>query len=148
MSKKILPPSYFYIAAILMILSHFIFLTATIIDTPWNYLGAIPALIGIVLNLIADKDFKLHGTTVKPFQEPTVLMTNGVFKISRNPMYLGFVLILVGIAIFLGTLTPFAIIIVFTILMDILYIRVEEKMLEDKFGKTWLAYKRGVRKWI
>lgn len=46
------------------------------------------------------------GTTVKPFQESTALITDGVFRLSRNPMYLGFVLVLTGIATLLGSLTP------------------------------------------
>jgi protein-S-isoprenylcysteine O-methyltransferase Ste14 len=53
-----------------------------------------------------------------------------------------------GIAIFMGSLTPYAIIIVFIMLIDNVFIRVEEIMLEEKFGKSWLEYKRKVRRWI
>jgi protein-S-isoprenylcysteine O-methyltransferase Ste14 len=63
-------------------------------------------------------------------------------------MYLGMVLILLGIAVLMGSLTPYAIVVVFTVLMDMIFIRVEEKMLEEKFGKVWLEYAQKVRRWV
>jgi protein-S-isoprenylcysteine O-methyltransferase Ste14 len=63
-------------------------------------------------------------------------------------MYLGFVLILVGVAIVLGSLAPFVVIPIFAILMDVVFIQVEERMLEQKFGSAWLEYTRKVRRWI
>jgi len=63
-------------------------------------------------------------------------------------MYLGFVLILVGIAILLGTSSPFVIIPIFAILMDRIFIQVEEKMLEEKFEERWSNYCHQVRRWI
>lgn len=63
-------------------------------------------------------------------------------------MYLGFLLILIGIALSLRLLTPYMVIIVFVILMNNVFIKVEEKMLEEQFGNTWLAYKKKTRRWI
>jgi protein-S-isoprenylcysteine O-methyltransferase Ste14 len=63
-------------------------------------------------------------------------------------MYLGFVLLLVGIAILLGSLTPFAVVILFGIAMEKLFIETEEKMLEAKFGSQWAEYKISVRRWL
>jgi protein-S-isoprenylcysteine O-methyltransferase Ste14 len=111
-------------------------------------LGIISFVVGLGLNLIGDRTFKKCKTTVKPFEESTTLVTSGVFQISRNPMYLGFVLILSGIAILMGSLAPYAIIIIFIILIDNVFIKVEEIMLEEKFGNSWLEYKRKVRRWI
>jgi protein-S-isoprenylcysteine O-methyltransferase Ste14 len=127
---------------------HFLFPVVKIIPFPWNLLAAIPFALGLALNLLADRAFKKHGTTVKPFEESAVLLTTGVFRISRNPMYLGFVLILVGIATLMGSLTPWAIIPILFILMDVLFITAEEKMLEHTFGDRWLEYKKSVRRWI
>jgi protein-S-isoprenylcysteine O-methyltransferase Ste14 len=127
---------------------HFLFPVKKVIVFPSNLLGAIPLAIGIVLNLIADRALKEHKTTVKPFEKSTVLVTDGAFRVSRHPMYLGFVLILTGIAIFMGTLTPYLAIVAFVVLMDIVFIRTEETMLEETFGKAWLNYKRKVRRWI
>jgi len=67
---------------------------------------------------------------------------------TRNPMYLGFVCILVGIAILAGRLSPFIVPILFAFLMDRLFIRVEEKMLEEQFENEWNSYKNQTRRWI
>jgi steroid 5-alpha reductase family enzyme len=101
-----------------------------------------PVIAGVALNLVADGAFHRAGTTVKPFQESSALLTDGVYRYSRHPMYLGFVLILIGVAILLGSLTPWVVIPVFAVLMEVVFIRVEERMLAEKFGPAWLAYKK------
>jgi protein-S-isoprenylcysteine O-methyltransferase Ste14 len=63
-------------------------------------------------------------------------------------MYLGLVLILLGIAICMGSLTPHLVVFLFAIFMDILFIRFEEKKLEETFGEAWVEYKKSVRRWI
>jgi protein-S-isoprenylcysteine O-methyltransferase Ste14 len=148
MPKKLLPPTYLFLSIVIMVGLHFLFPAAKIIPFPWNLLGAVPFAFGLALNLLADRAFKKHDTTVKPFQESAALVTAGVFRVSRNPMYLGFVLILVGIAIFMGSLTPWAIIPILAIWMDLIFIKVEERMLERTFGDRWLEYKKSVRRWI
>jgi protein-S-isoprenylcysteine O-methyltransferase Ste14 len=127
---------------------HFFFPGEIILPTLWKLLGLIPLAGGVIINLIADSAFHKAGTTVKPFQESTVLITDGVFRMSRHPMYLGFLLVLIGVAMLLGSLTPWFIIPLFAILMDQLYIRAEEQMLLARFGQTWLEYKAKVRRWI
>ncbi len=146
--KKILPPTYLFVAIVIMLTLHFLLPEAKVIAFPWNLLGVIPGTLGIVMNLIADRAFKKVGTTVKPYEESTRLIMNGVFRVSRHPMYVGFVLILLGIAIFVGSLTPYVVVIVFPILIDRIFIRVEERMLQETFGEAWLEYKKKVRRWI
>ena len=119
-----------------------------IIPYPWQLIGCIPLLIGIIFNLVADKALKTFNTTVKPFKESTALVTSGIYGISRHPMYLGMVLMLLGLAILAGSLSPFLAIPVFVILMEIVFVKVEEAMLEKKFGIAWLEYKAKVRRWI
>ena len=114
----------------------------------WNLLGLIPTFLGVAINLSADKAFHQARTTVKPFQESTSLVTNGVFRISRNPMYLGFVLILIGIAMLVRSLSPYLVVFVFAIFIDKIYIRTEEYMLTEKFGSKWQAYKAKTRRWL
>ena len=146
--RQILPPTYVLIALVIMLVLHFTFPGIKLIDLPWNLLGLIPLVIGVVLNLVADRAFRKAGTTVKPFQESSALLTDGVYRYSRHPMYLGFVLILIGVAILLGSLTPWVIIPIYAVLMDVVFIQVEEHMLGEKFGPAWLAYKKEVRRWI
>ena len=146
--KPVLPPTYLLLAIVMMLALHFLFPMAIAFKMPWNIVGIVPLAIGVSLNLVADKEFKKHQTTVKPFEESTALITTGVYRLSRNPMYLGFVLILSGVALFLGSLTPFAVVAFFPGLMEVIFIRPEEAMLEQQFGETWLAYKQQVRRWI
>lgn len=146
--KQVLPPTYIFVAIVMVVIFHVLLPGPKILALPWNLLGIIPLAAGIIMNLIADRAFKRAGTTVKPYQESTALITNGVFRVSRNPMYAGFVLILLGITILLGSLTPYSVIIVFAVLMDAMFIRVEEHMLEKTFGEAWLDYKKNVRRWL
>jgi protein-S-isoprenylcysteine O-methyltransferase Ste14 len=146
--KTPLPPTYLFTAIVAMVLLHFLFPGLEVASYPWRLLGCAPLLVGIILNLMSDKAFKQNHTTVKPFEESTNLITTGVFRFSRHPMYLGMVLILVGIAFLLGSLLPFLVITAFVVLMDVIFIRTEERMLADKFGDTWKKYQENVRRWI
>jgi protein-S-isoprenylcysteine O-methyltransferase Ste14 len=146
--KKIMPPTWILIAIIAMLILNFVFPVAWIIPPLWNLMGLVFLASGMALNLLADNSFKQLGTTVKPYQESSTLVTNGAFHISRNPMYLGMVLILAGIALLLRSLTPFLAIIPFAILMDQAYIKFEERMLAEKFGAIWEAYKAKTGRWL
>jgi protein-S-isoprenylcysteine O-methyltransferase Ste14 len=147
-TTKLLPPTYLLIAVFAMIVLHFGFPGAVIIPPLWKLLGIVFIAVGITINIIADGKFHEVKTTVKPFAESSALVTSGMYGFTRNPMYLGFVLTLVGVAMLLGTLTPFAVVILFWIVMEKLFIEVEEKMLEAKFGSQWLKYKTSVRRWL
>jgi protein-S-isoprenylcysteine O-methyltransferase Ste14 len=146
--RKVLPPVYFLCAIVLMITLHFLLPVAEIIASPWTLSGLVPLGLGIGLTLVAARAFTRHGTTIKPFQESSALVTEGAFQLSRNPMYLGMVLILFGIGILMGLALPFAVIPVFIILLERDFIRVEERMLEAKFGQRFHEYKTKVRRWL
>jgi protein-S-isoprenylcysteine O-methyltransferase Ste14 len=147
-TKRVLPPVYFLISIVAMALLNFFGPVIEFARYPWNLLGLVPLGVGIALNLIADAAFKKVQTTVKPFEISTALITTGVFGISRNPMYLGMTLILIGIAILMGSLSPLIVIVFFTALMELVFVRTEEKMLEEHFGTAWTDYQAKVRKWI
>jgi protein-S-isoprenylcysteine O-methyltransferase Ste14 len=146
--QRIEPPSYLFAAMALMAMLHLLVPGAAIIGYPWQLLGSAPLLLGILLNLCADAAFKRHGTTVKPFEPSSTLITTGVFRVSRHPMYLGMVLILLGIAVLMGSVTPLLAVMAFAVLMDRRFIRIEERMLARQFGTAWQAYKQRVRRWL
>ncbi|MGD0751758.1 MAG: isoprenylcysteine carboxylmethyltransferase family protein [Anaerolineales bacterium] len=145
---KMVPPGYFLNALLAILLLHFLLPLMKIIPAPWNLLGILFVMAGFALELAADQLFHQAGTTVTPYDESQALVTGGVFRISRNPMYLGFGLILFGAAILFGTLSPFLVIVVFMILIKRRFILIEEAMLEQKFGQGYLGYKEKVRRWI
>lgn len=145
---KIIPPTYFYLSILLMVVLHFALPVTRVLGWPWRLLGLVPAAIGAAMAVIADISFKKAGTTVKPLGETTTFITTGMFRMSRHPMYLGFVLFLLGAAMLLGSLTPFMTTAAFAILMEVVFVRFEERKMEDQFGEAWRQYKRRVRRWI
>ncbi len=104
--RDINPPNYFLLSILLVLALHFFLPVIQLVIFPWNLFGLVLLSAGIYLNLAADRSFKKHQTTVKPREKPASLVTNGAFRISRNPMYLGMVLILAGLSILLGSFTP------------------------------------------
>lgn len=149
MSKNtITPPTILLISILIMVLLHLVSPIFIIIPPFWNLTGIILIIFGIIINLKADQSFKKANTTVKPYETPTTFITNGVFSITRNPMYLGFILILIGIWILLRSISPILVVIIFILFVDRMYIKIEENNLEDKFGSTWLTYKKKVRRWL
>jgi protein-S-isoprenylcysteine O-methyltransferase Ste14 len=146
--SKILPPTYLLIALLAMPVLHFLIPIVKVVPFPWNTLGFIFLFFGTALNLISDRRFHQVGTTVKPFEESSTLLTDGAFKLSRNPMYLGFALILAGVALCFGTLSPWFVLPIFVFLIEKDFIIKEENLLEKTFDQAYLAYKRKVRRWI
>ncbi len=145
---KITPPFYLFFSLAIILLLHFLLPGMRVLPFPWNLFGFIPLALGIVMNFVADRSFKKNQTTVKPLEESAALITDGVFRISRHPMYLGFVLILLGVAELVGSLTPYLIVFGFAIFMHTVFIKFEEKKLEETFGEAWLRYAKKVRPWI
>ena len=103
---------------------------------------------GIIINLWADKLFKKRGTSVKPFEISTTLVTSGPFAFSRHPMYLGMLLILAGVGLCFGSLSPWFVVPIFVWQITRRFVRPEEGKLEGTFGETYLEYKRKVRRWL
>jgi protein-S-isoprenylcysteine O-methyltransferase Ste14 len=148
MNGKILPPVYFLLALVVMAGLHYLWPVAQYLSFPGILIGLVPLGAGVALNIAADRQFKHHQTTVKPFQQSSALVTGFPFSVSRNPMYVGITLMLAGVALLLGTVTPWVPVVVFAILMNLRFVRVEERMLAETFGSEWEQYRARVRRWI
>ena len=101
MINKISPPLLYQIAIVLMVLFHFLFPINQIIHFPFNLLGIIIFVLGAGLAINAKRLFQKTNTPIKPSDLPINLHQQGPFQFSRNPMYLGISIGLVGIAIVL-----------------------------------------------
>ena len=145
---EFLPPTYLVMAIGLMALLHFTVPVAHWLSWPWRAIGGLPVAAGLVLTLIADGQFKRHATTVKPFQSSRFLVTDGVFALSRHPMYLGMVAALAGLVILLASITPLLVIPVFVWWIQSRFIIPEEKSLSEQFGQAYLEYRSNVRRWV
>jgi len=143
-----MPPTYFIILLLLSIGFHFVFPIFKFVFSPYNYLGIIFIVFGIIINLWTDSIFKKKQTTVKPHETPNFFVNKGPFKISRHPMYLGMASILIGESIILGALISFVFPIIFITIINYAFIPMEEKNLEEMFTKEYIKYRNKVRKWI
>lgn len=132
----------------LMIGLHFLFPVIKLIGPPFNYGGIVFLILGSWFNMWGSYYFKRVDTAIKPFEESSYLITEGLFRYSRHPMYLGMVLALAGLFILLGDLTPLFVIPVFVWLITKRFVLVEEKALEERFGEEYLKYKSRVRRWV
>lgn len=108
------------------------------------------ALIGIAVCAAGVYAFRTHQTTVDPTRpEATrILVTSGIYRLTRNPMYLGFAVVLLGWALLLSH--PLAVLGVpaFMLYMNRFQIEPEEQVLREKFGDEFEAYASRVRRWI
>jgi protein-S-isoprenylcysteine O-methyltransferase Ste14 len=145
---KVLPPVYFVAAIALIIAVHFLFPVAVFIPYAWRFVGLLPVAAGIALNIAADHRLKQFNTTVKPFERSNALVTEGVFRWSRNPMYLGMILIVAGIALLEGSVAPWVIVAVLAVVLDRVFIVREEKMLQETFSAAFERYRQRVRRWL
>lgn len=119
-----------------------------IIPKPFNYLGIALITLGIIMILIVVRELKKNNTEIHTFRKPGKLVTNGLFRISRNPIYLGFTISLVGVWVLLGTILPILGCLVFIVVTDNYYIPFEEQNMENIFRDEYKNYKKKVRRWI
>lgn len=143
-----LPPVYFLLAIAFMLALHFVLPVWKWLHWPWNLTEIVPITAGLIIILIADHPFKTHGTTVKPFHLSSRLVTDDMLRYTRNPMYLGMVIILLGIGKCLASITPLIVVPVFICIITVKFIRAEERSLEQQFGQAYTEYKSRVRQWI
>lgn len=146
--RRVLPPVYFLLSLLLMVVLHAVLPIAHIVSGPIRYLGILLVLIGVSTALWARRLFARAGTTIKPFQESTDLVLEGPFRISRNPMYLSMILVLIGTALLLGSLSPWFVVPILALILDRRFIRAEERMLEHTFGESYRSYQSHVRRWL
>lgn len=146
--KRIMPPTLFYACVALMVLLAWLWPVRTIIRFPVNLPGIAPLLLGLGMAIWGSRKFSAVGTTIKTFGAPNQLVTDGLFTFTRNPMYLGFVLALLGVWILLGSLSPVAGVIILIVAADRWYIRFEERALVETFGLEFEAYRARTRRWI
>jgi protein-S-isoprenylcysteine O-methyltransferase Ste14 len=120
------------------------------IAPPWNRLGGLAGAVGIAIAVAAFVRFRKVGTTVNPMDpsKASHLVTDGVYGLSRNPMYLGLMLLLIGWAVWLGSASAWLIPPLFMIVITVVQIIPEEKALGHLFGEHYLSYRRNVARWI
>lgn len=144
---KILPPHYFVAALVAMIGLGFT-TAGSLLPAPWFLLGILPIVLGVGLAVWGSRLFAQAGTSIIPFTESTALVTSGAFVYSRNPMYTGMILALAGTALLLNNPLCWLVLIPFVLIIQLGFVRHEEKLMTQTFGQAYLDYKETVRRWI
>jgi protein-S-isoprenylcysteine O-methyltransferase Ste14 len=141
------PPTLLLLFLVALPATHASIPWVTVVRWPWNLIGLAGILAGVVLNVVADALFKRHGSP-RACQGPAILLVRGPYGWSRNPMYLGFVLILVGVGVVLGSLTPLLLAAAFVPLVERRFVRREEATLAERHRDAWDDYAARVRRWV
>jgi protein-S-isoprenylcysteine O-methyltransferase Ste14 len=146
--QRLLPP---VLALLLLVLMGLFFTVApgpVIFPEPWNWIGLAPIVGGAALTIAGARLFGERRTNIRTFNDPTILVTDGPFRFSRNTMYLGFALFLTGVGILLGALVPLIVGLSFWLIADRWYIPFEEAAMQRTFGDQYDAYRKKVRRWF
>ena len=125
--------------------------TSLVLAVPWHGMLAVMfVIIGIAISLAGVIQFHRAKTTVHPvkLEATTAMVTSGVYRFSRNPMYLGFLLALMGWATWLSHGLAFIFLPFFVLYIDRFQIMPEERTLAAKFGGEFIAYQNSVRRWL
>jgi len=148
MIYRIPPLALFVVVAALMYL---LALGAPILATRYRYgLGLPPILLGACLAIAGVVQFRRADTTVDPRspEKASTLVTDGVYEFTRNPMYLGFVLMLGGWVAILASPASIAIVALYAFYLDRVQIPPEEAALKARFGAAFDDYAARVRRWL
>ena len=113
-----------------------------------SLIGLSALLMGVIIILFSVLEFKRNKTTINPFKSSSVLITNKLYSYTRNPMYLGMLIILLGNGLILGNLGTIFIAFLFIPIMNMRVIKYEEIMLDIEFTERYKSYKQRVRRWL
>jgi len=147
-SPRFYPPVLLLVAVVLMVALHYVLPVARWLAWPWRALGALPITVAVLVGFWGAVQFRRNDTTINPLEQSTALIAEGPYRYSRNPLYLSMTLILVGIWILLGSLSPAVVVPLFVWWISSRFIANEERHLEAQFGRTYLEYKTKVRRWL
>ncbi len=148
MKENTLNPPFLYKMFILFILITVLIPWTWHINFPYNLGGSVLSLAGIIMAAGTKRMFRKTQTPMNPRATPDKLHTSGIFRYTRNPMYLGIVLGLSGIAVMTGIILNLIFPIFYMIIMNKFFIPIEEKNLEKTFGDQYREYREIVGRWI
>lgn len=142
------PPLLLLIAIALSYLVSIMFPALQFNDVSFTVVGLTLIPVGTLLVLWAGNTLMQQKTTTHPKRKPSKLVANGPYSWSRNPMYLGFLLITMGTALLFANVLAFVGPVLFFGFISTFIIPLEESMLTKGFGKSYASYKKKIRRWV
>jgi protein-S-isoprenylcysteine O-methyltransferase Ste14 len=146
--RKIIPPVYLAVTLALMFVMNRYFPLYQYSYPPFAFSGIILVLFGITMAGISAHMFRTAETGLEPFDEATTLVSGGFYQYTRNPMYMGMFLMLIGVAILFGSVGALLPVPVFVLIIRNNFVVGEERFMEATFGQHYLQYKAEVRRWF
>lgn len=152
MKLRIAPPVLTLLSAVLMwAIANYLTFAAVDIELSWRKsIFMVFVILGSSAASAAFVNFQSSNTSIDPMkpEKASVLVTEGIFQFSRNPMYLGLLSCLIGWAIYLNNPLTLLVVLGFFFYMTRVQIKAEEEALNEKFGETYQAYMKEVRRWL
>ncbi len=127
---------------------HYFFPVTILVSFPYNLLGLLIVGLGVYLVFQSVRLLISNNTTFKPSGNPSSLVTKCPYSHSRNPIYLGDLLIALGSAIILSSLSAFIAPLIFFLVVNTVIIPFEKNRLQKSFGSEYEKYKKSVRQWL
>jgi protein-S-isoprenylcysteine O-methyltransferase Ste14 len=146
--RRVLPPVWLAMGLIASYLLDRWLPIANILRDPWTDAGVVPIVLGGVIAINSALGFRRVGTAVRPFEPSTTLVTTGFYRFTRNPMYLGLTLVLLGVGVMHGSVGALLPVPAFMALIEWRFIRGEEQFLDGIFGSQYRDYRSRVRRWL
>jgi len=131
-----------------VLLGKWVPILSALVNTPLRLAGLPIVLIGLLIGFSGLFQIRRANTTLNPHGSVTTVVTSGIYRFTRNPMYLGFMLMVIGFPLANGTLWGLILAPFFILTMNRLVIEKEEAYLEKKFGEPYTSFKRRVRRWL
>lgn len=147
MKKLYIPPTLIAYSILIMIALYFFAPQFNLIGFPYNLIGILIAFSGFILMGKARDLFKKHQTTLK-IEKSNHMINEGVFSKTRNPMYTGMTILIFGFTVFSTNVLALFLPLFFMTIVRLIFIKREEQLMFETFGKDYLEYKRKVRRWI
>ena len=144
----LLPPHIFLLCMLLSAGLSVVFPDLALLAYPLNMAGLLLVVPGLGLSIAGSRLFARVGTNINPLNAPDKLVTHGPFAYTRNPMYLGFVLALLGVAMLLGNIASILGALIFFTIIQWRFIPMEEAACAQMFGQDYIDYQQVVRRWI
>lgn len=114
----------------------------------WHEAGAVLLALGILPGPANALMFLARGTTLDPARPPRRLFTGGLYRFTRNPMYIGLLLVHAGVALLQAQPWALLFVVLPWAVVNRIYIPCEEQRMAEAFGEPYLAYCRRVRRWL
>ena len=143
-----LPPLVYLAGLLLGLLIHYFSPVRFLEESVSTWVGILLILVSMTIGLLALLAFQRAGTSPHLHKPTTAIVTDGIYQLSRNPMYVSLSVFYLGLACWINSLWILLLIVPVLMVVEWGIIKREEQYLEQKFGDEYLRYKSQVRRWI